>query len=155
MRELRPGLYLRYVDDFVAFGDDKRELGLLGKRIREFLHGLRLSVHERKFRTYRCEDGVTLLGWRILPGQVRLARANVIRMRRRLKTMSALYHAGKLGFEGVNCRIQAWLGHAAFGETWRLRQNLFATFILRAGEHGQNARGRVEQQSTERPRLEP
>jgi len=155
MRELRPGLYLRYVDDFVLFGDDKRELNSMAERIRDFLEGLRLSPHERKFRVYSCEEGVTLLGWRILPGQMRLARPNVIRMRRRLKKMAALYHAGRLRFERVQCRVQAWLGHAAFGDTWRLRQNLFAQFILRAAEHGRNARGFVERQSTERPRLEP
>lgn len=155
MRELRPGLYLRYVDDFVLFGCDKRELRGMAERIREFLQGLRLSPHERKFRVFLCDEGVTLLGWRILPGQTRLPRPNVVRMRRRLKKMAALYHAGRLRFNQVQCRVRSWLGHATFGDTWRLRQNLFARFILRAAEHGRNARGRVEQQSTERPRLEP
>jgi Reverse transcriptase (RNA-dependent DNA polymerase) len=155
IRELRPSLYLRYVDDFVLFGSDKSELGFMADRIRRFLQGLRLSPHERKFRIYRCDEGVTLLGWRILPGQTRLARSNVIRMRRRLKKMAALYQAGRMRFEEVRCRVHAWLGHAAFGDTWRLRQNLFAQFILREAEHSRNARGRVEQQSTERPCLEP
>ena len=127
----------------------------MAERIREFLQGLRLSPHPRKFRVYCCAEGVTLLGWRILPAQMRLARPNVVRMKRRLKKMVALYHAGGLPFEKLNLRVQSWLGHAAFGDTWRLRQNLFDQFILRAAEHGRNARGRVEQQSTERPRLEP
>jgi len=155
MRELQPALYLRYVDDFVLFGDDKRELGRMAERIREFLQGLRLSPHQRKFRVYCCREGVTLLGWRLLPGRARLARANVVRMRRRLKKMAALYHAGRLQFEEVQSRVRAWIGHAAFGDTLRLRQNLFAQVILRAAEHGRSARGRVEQQSTERPRVEP
>jgi len=155
LRELRPGLYLRYVDDFVLFGSDKRELRSMAERIREFLQGLRLSPHERKFRVFCCDEGVTLLGWRILPGQMRLARPNVVRMRRRLKKMAALYDAGRLRIEQVRCRVQSWLGHAAFGDTWQLRQNLFAQFILTRAEHGRNARGRVEQQSTECPRLEP
>jgi len=155
MRELRPGLYLRYVDDFVLFGSDKKELRSMAERIREFLLGLRLSPHERKFRVFCCDEGVTLLGWRILPEQMRLARPNVVRMRRRLKKLVALYHAGRLRFEQVHCCVQSWLGHAAFGDTWRLRQNLFAQVTLRSAEHGRNARGLVEQQSTERPRLEP
>jgi RNA-directed DNA polymerase len=151
LRELRPALYLRYVDDFVLFGDDKRELRGMAECIREFLQGLRLHPHERKFRIFGCAEGVTLLGWRLLPEQARLARPNVIRMRWRLKKMAALYHAGRLRFEEVQYRVQAWLGHAAFGDTWRLRRNLFARFILKAGEHGRNARGLVEQQSSERP----
>ncbi len=155
LRELGPAMYLRYVDDFVLFGDDKHELGAMAERIREFLAGLRLVLHERKCRVYRCADGVTLLGWRILPGEARLARRNVVRMRRRLKKMAALYHAGRLRFEDIERRVHAWLGHAAFGDTWRLRQSLFEPFILRPAEHGRNARGLVEQQSRERPRLEP
>lgn len=155
MRELRPALYLRYVDDFVLFGDDKRELRSMAARIRVFLEGLRLSPHERKFRIYRCDEGLTLLGWRMLPGQTRLARANVVRMRRRLGKMAALYNAGQLAFEDVQRRVQAWLGHASFGDTWRLRRDLFGQVILNAAEHGRNARGRVDQQSTERPRVEP
>ncbi len=121
LRELRPELYLRYVDDFLLFGEDKRELAGMAERIREFLGGLRLRPHERKCRVHRCADGLTFLGWRLLPGQARLARANVVRMRRRLKKMAELYHAGRIGFEEVNCRVQAWLGHAAFGDTWQLR----------------------------------
>ncbi len=155
MRELRPALYLQYVDDFVLFCDDKQELQLMAQRIREFLQSLRLSPHERKFQIYRCRAGVTLLGWRILPTQMRLARANAIRMRRRVRTMVALYHAGAIGFDEVRARTNAWLGHASFGDTWQLRQNVLGPLILNAAEHGRNARGRVEQQSTERPRLEP
>lgn len=124
MRELRPALYLRYVDDFVLFGDDKLDLGSMAERIRDFLHGLRLSPHDRKFRIYRCDEGVTLLGWRLLPGQARLARANVIRMRRRLRKMAVLYHAGRLRFEDVQRRVRAWIGHAAFGDTWRLSNDI-------------------------------
>ncbi len=155
LRELRPALYLRYVDDFVLFGDEKRELRSMALRIGEFLASLRLVPHDRKFRVYTCAEGLTFLGWRILPEQARLARPNVVRMRRRLREMAALYHAGLLRFEDVDCRVQAWLGHAAFGDTRRLRENLFGQFILRPAEHGRNARRLVEQQSTERPRLEP
>jgi retron-type reverse transcriptase len=155
MRELRPGLYLRYVDDFVLFGDDKKDLGRNAERIREFLEGLRLSPHERKTRVYRCDEGLTFLGWRIAQGRMRLARRNVVRMRRRLKSMAAMFHAGKIGFPEMHRRVQAWIGHAAFGDTWRLRQNLFEQVILRTAEHSRNARGFLEQQSRERPRLEP
>jgi hypothetical protein len=107
LRELRPAMYLRYVDDFVLFGDDKHELASMAEQIRAFLEGLRLVLHERKCRVYQCADGVTLLGWRIMPERVRLARVNVVRMRRRLKTMAALYHAGRLRFEQVHHRVRA------------------------------------------------
>ncbi len=155
MRELRPGLYLRYVDDLVLFADDKAELARMAERIRIFLESLRLCPHERKFRIYRCADGLTFLGWRLLPGRTRLARANVVRMRRRLRAIEAGYHAGRLSFPDVRCRIHAWLGHASFGDTWRLAENLFGGFTLVAAERGRNAGRLVEQQSRERPGVEP
>ena len=155
LREIKPSLYLRYVDDFVAFGDDREELLDAGERIRDFLGGLRLRVNERKFDVHPCKGGVTFLGWRLLPRQARLARPNAVRIRKRLRALSRHYHAGLLSFDEVNCRVQSWLGHASWGDTWRLRRQLFAGFILRPAEHGRSARWRVEQQTTERPRFEP
>lgn len=124
-------------------------------RIRVFLEDLRLCVNERKFQVHPCAGGVTFLGWRLLPGRARLARGNVVRIRRRLRGMRKKYQAGLLTFAHLNATVQAWLGHAAWGDTWRLRRQLFGSLTLVAAAHGRNAGRRLEQQSTERPRLEP
>jgi retron-type reverse transcriptase len=157
LRELRPGVYLRYVDDFVLFGDDKRELGVSRARVADFLEGLRLRIHDGKSRAYRCSDGFPFLGWRLFPEWSRLPRPKAVAVRRRLRRISALYHRGELDFAGVQCRIQAWLGHARHGNTLGLREQLFEGFTLIAAERGRRCfAGRVlEQQSTERPRVEP
>ncbi|MEO8657248.1 MAG: reverse transcriptase/maturase family protein [Bryobacteraceae bacterium] len=156
MRELQPPLYLRYVDDFVLFGNNKDDLGAMRNRIVEYLAGLRLRLHEGKSRVYRCEDGLRFLGWRLFPGRARLPRPHVVAVRRRLRAMEIGYQAGLLGFEDVRARVQAWIGHAAFGDTWRLRQALFHSFILMPADRGRrSARRLLEQQSTERARLEP
>lgn len=156
LRELRPALYLRYVDDFVLFGEEAAELERMRGRIGEFLEELRLRPHAKKNRVYRVSGGFTLLGWRLTPGRTRLARTNVVRMRRRLRGMAKSYHAGHLQFGDLRQRVQAWLGHARFGDTWGLRRNLFGDVMLNAVEHGRSvARGFLEQQSTERARVEP
>ena len=156
-RDLRPALYLRYVDDFVLFGDDKSRLRDMRGAMQEFLAGLRLRLHAGKSRVYRCEEGVPLLGWRMFPGCARLPRRHVVRVRRRLREVCAAYHAGDLDFESVRRRVHAWLGHSAFGRTWKLRRQLFDSFILVAAERSRNcAAGRVvEQQSAERPLVQP
>jgi hypothetical protein len=92
----------------------------------------------RKFRMRRCQDGVTFLGWRLFPDRARLLRANVVRVRRRLRRLAEEYHAGRFRFE-------AWLGHAGFGDTWRLRRQLFREITLTGGEHGRNAGRLLEQ----------
>jgi retron-type reverse transcriptase len=155
LRELHPALYLRYVDDFVLFGDDKGALKTMRERIERYLATCRLSLHARKSRVYSCAEGLTFLGWRLLPQQTRIARPNVVRMRRRLRRLQHLYHAGRIDFAALKQRVQAWLGHAAFGDTWRLRAGLFDACILIAAEHGRSARGLVEQQSRKCPRVEP
>jgi retron-type reverse transcriptase len=125
LRQLRPGHYVRYVDDFLLFGDDKRQLGDMRARIEDFLAGLRLRIHARKSRAYRTKDGVTFLGWRVFPARLRLVRSNVVRCRRRLKTMCEAYRAGCMRLSEVSTRVRAWIAHAEHGNTWRLRAQLF------------------------------
>jgi len=155
LRELRPALYLRYVDDLAIFGDDKAALASQRRAIAARLEDLRLELNEGKSRVYRCADGVTFLGWRLFPGHARLPRRNVVSMQRRLRRIQEKFHRAEMDFAGVQRRISAWLGHAAFGDTWKLRQRLFGGFILVGAERSRSARGFVEQQHQERPGLEP
>ena len=129
-RELRPGSYLRYVDDFLLFGECQRELGRMKARLEQCLGELRLNVHERKSRVYRCQDGVTFLGWRIFPGRTRLVRENVVRFRRRMRELQRAFGRGEIGWKQMQPRVQAWIGHAAHGNTWKLREQLFGQFAF-------------------------
>jgi hypothetical protein len=88
-RNLRPGAYARYVDDFVLFSDSKEELQEMHARIREFPYRYRLSLPAGKSRVYRCCDGFPFLGFRLFPTHARLARGNVARFRRRLRRLPA------------------------------------------------------------------
>ena len=132
-RELRPACYIRYVDDFLLFGQCKAILAEMRSAAEDFLEGLRLLVHERKSRVYRCRDGVTFLGWRLYPERSRLVRDNVARFRRRLRQMERAFREGAATSEEIRARIHSWIGHAAAGNTWRLREQLFAQFTLVKG----------------------
>lgn len=156
LREIKPAVYLRYVDDLVLFGNSKDALTEARASIAGFLCGLRMQLNEGKSRVYRCRDGITYLGWRLYPGLTRLPRDKVVRTRHRLATMANRFHQGALDFPAVRRRLSAWIGYAAFGDTEALRRRLFRSFILKGAERGRNsARGFLEQQSSERPRLEP
>ena len=146
LRELRPGAYLRYVDDFVLFGDSQSELLHMRHRIVDFLAQLRLALHEGKSRVYRCQDGFTLLGWRLSPGKALLPRATIVRVRRRFRAIVHAYHHGGLDLAGVLARLNAWRGHAQSGSTAALIERLFDSVILIPAERGRiAARGRLEQ----------
>jgi retron-type reverse transcriptase len=132
-RELRPACYVRYVDDFLLFGESKATLAEMRCAAEGFLEGLRLLMHERKSRVYRCADGVAFVGWRLFPQRSRLVRENVVRFRRRLRRMERAFRIGAVTRDEIQARIHSWIGHAAAGDTWRLREQLFAQFTLVKG----------------------
>jgi 50S ribosomal subunit-associated GTPase HflX len=116
------------------FGESKAKLADMRRAVEASLERLRLLVHQRKSRVYRCADGVTFLGWRLFPQKSRLVRENVVRFRRRLRQMERAFREGAATREEIRARIHSWIGHAAAGDTWRLREHLFAQFTLVEGE---------------------
>ena len=139
-RELRPAVYVRYVDDFLLFGDSKDELEDRLERIQPLLGRLRLELHTRKSRVYRTKDGVTFLGWRVFPDHIRLVRDNVVRFRRRLRRLCAEYEQGVWEWNQIDARVRAWMAHAAHGDTWKLREQIFGQYVFRrSSEEGGRA----------------
>ncbi len=70
-RELRPACYIRYVDDFLLFGQSRVSCPKCGARWK--LHSKRfvLLVHQRKSRVYRCADGDYVSRLAAVPGEMR------------------------------------------------------------------------------------
>ena len=130
-RELHCRAYLRYVDDFLLFGDDKRELWDWKAAIAGFLGGLRLVPHPRKSLVYPVRDGIPFLGFRIWPTHRRLKRANVHAFVRRLHKQLNAYGEGELQLQDLNESVRAWVAHAAHGDTYRLRAQLFRHLQVR------------------------
>ena len=106
-RELKPGSYARYVDDFLLFDSSREALEDMRARIVDLLEGLRLRIHAGKSRVYRSADGVTFLGWQVFPRLMRLAPANMVRFRRKLRATQRSHAAGLMGMAEVKQRVQA------------------------------------------------
>ena len=128
LREIRPRSYCRYVDDFLLFHEDKAFLAEALRHVEERLAALRLILHPGKSRVYRTADGVTFLGWRIFPDHRRLVRGNVVRFRRRIRALKEEFDAGRIEWEEVAQRLQAWNAHASHGNTWKLREQIFGKY---------------------------
>jgi retron-type reverse transcriptase len=121
---LRPRGYLRYVDDFVLFADDKRSLHAARDSISRHLEGLRLRLHETKTFVAPARAGCRFLGFVVTPWVRKLRAENVRAFRRRLRAAGwrpgdAMEPDGELGRS-----VSAWVAHAAHGSTWRLRRRL-------------------------------
>jgi retron-type reverse transcriptase len=126
--------YLRYMDDFLVFGDDKLALGEVRARITGYLETLRLKLHEGKSRVYRCDDGPGFLGFRIFPRFRLLARGNAGRARRRFRKMRDSYSRGLLAPAEVTRSVGSWVAHAVWGNTFRLRRKILAESTFARGE---------------------
>jgi hypothetical protein len=123
---LRARGYLRYVDDFVIFGDDPRRLAEARAACRTYLATLRLRLHPGKCAISRVCDGTRFLGYRVFPHRRLLPWANVVRMRRRWQRLRAARARGLLTWPEVRHRVAGWLGHAARATTRGLCARLFA-----------------------------
>jgi retron-type reverse transcriptase len=122
---LRLAGYVRYVDDFVAFADDKRQLTEAQRQVRTFLEGLRLRLHPTKDVIFPVRQGIAFLGYRVFRSHLGLAKANVWRFRRRLRSLQRQYAQRQISLDNARRRIVSWIGHARQADTYRLRSRLF------------------------------
>lgn len=121
--------YVRYVDDFLLFADDKAVLNQWQREIILFLQSLRLTLHENRAQTRPVERGIPFLGFTVYPDHRRLKRSKGITYRRLLKTLWSRFQAGEITREQGRASVVAWLGHIRHGDTWGLRRRMFKEVI--------------------------
>lgn len=123
-RGLRCLAYLRYVDDFLLFADDKRLLWAWKDQVRDKLADLRLTLHERSSTVYPVENGIPYLGFRVYPDHRRLKRRNGVAFVRRLRRSRAELARREIDLQTLRSRVQGWVAHAGHADTWGLRRAL-------------------------------
>jgi len=117
--------YLRYVDDFALFSDDRAFLADARIAIEAYLETLRLKIHPIKSQLFETRIGPTFLGFRVLPDHVRVKAASLHRARARHRHYQTLYASGQISFEQLTHSIQSWAAHLKHADTWQLRQDIF------------------------------
>lgn len=122
--------YQRYVDDFLLFADDKVTLHCWRDEVIDFLHTLRLTLHEHRAQPRPVTQGIPFLGFTVYPDHRRLKRRKGIGYRRHLYTLYAQYQRGEIGRTEIDASVQAWVGHAMHGDTWGLRTELLGNVVL-------------------------
>jgi retron-type reverse transcriptase len=130
-RRLRCLAYLRYVDDFLLFADNKAQLWAWKAAINELLAELRLTLHERESTVYPVATGIPFLGFRVYPDHRLLKRRNGVAFARRLRVAYRAVDAGAMSHDDLRRRVKGWIAHASHGDTWRLRRSLLAVPVPR------------------------
>jgi retron-type reverse transcriptase len=123
-RQLHCPAYLRYVDDFLLFSENKRLLWNWKAAIREVLASLRLTLHENSSTVYPVSTGIPFLGFRIYPTHRRLKRKNGVNFQRRFARLRKQYRRGEISLADLDRSILGWVAHAQHGQTYGLRKAL-------------------------------
>jgi retron-type reverse transcriptase len=125
-RRLNCRAYVRYVDDFLLFSDDKAQLHRWKEEIMAFLGGLRLALHVRKSVVFPVSEGIDFLGYRVFAARRRMRRTTVRRFTRRLRSLQEGHRGGRIPIQQVSQSIQSWVAHCRHAQTFRLRRAILS-----------------------------
>jgi len=124
-RELGCSAYLRYVDDFLLFGNNKTEMMKWRDAIVKRLERLRLTIHKGSAHPHSVEKGIPFLGFRLFPDYRRVKQRKGFAYRRKLRYLTQV-----AGRETVRASVQGWINHVRYADTLRLRQSMLKEFNL-------------------------
>lgn len=127
---LKATKYLRYVDDFAIFSDDKNYLQEARLKVEEFLSTIRLKIHPIKSQIFETKHGAAFLGFRVFPDHIRVNSENLRRARHRLRQLQEDYQNGVVTFAQLAQSIRSWIAHLEHGNTWQLREQIFDKLIF-------------------------
>lgn len=123
--------YLRYVDDFALFSDDRSFLVESWTAINAYLATLRLRLHPVKSQLFETRLGANFVGFRVLPDRIRIRNDNLRRARHRCRQLQQNYNRGELSLAEVVQRLRSWEAHLLHGDTQGLRRHMFDQVVFK------------------------
>jgi RNA-directed DNA polymerase len=124
-QDLRVKGYLRYVDDFLLFGDDKAELKKLGRQCAGHLAEIGLEIHPDKYRLLPTNKAVDFCGYVVrADGRVKVRKSSVRRFQRRYRVRSRAVKGGTMECSELTRSVKAWVAHAQHAQSWGLRRDV-------------------------------
>jgi len=153
-----PGVrgYVRYMDDFVSWADDKGPLMVLGRQVASFAaEHLGLALKHAP-APQPCSRGMDFLGYRIFPTHTRLGRRSKVRYRRRLRAILPRVESGEIPELAAQQRLTALTAFLLPAKSWQYRRRVLGQFGsvaigLQPGEPGRQ----LEQQRQQHPHGQP
>lgn len=129
-RELKCRAYIRYVDDFILFSEDKQELSRWRRQITRKLSESRLTLHEARAQIFPVSTGIPFLGFRVYPDHRLLKTRKAIRFRSKLKHLLQECGNGRLDVSKLAQSLQSWIHYVSYGDTWGLRRSVLKGVVL-------------------------
>jgi hypothetical protein len=129
-RELRCPGYIRYVDDFALFAEDKQTLWEWKAALVERLGRLRLTIHLGA-HPRPVSEGLPFLGFITFPERRRLKRRKGVHFERKLRETVASVETGEVPISQLNESIRSWVEHVRHGNTTGLRKAVLGTIRMK------------------------
>lgn len=123
-RNLQCKGYVRYVDDFLLFADNKKILSEWREQVIAYLANLRLTLHEHSAQARPVTEGIPFLGFILFPTHRRLKSRKGLAFRRKLNLLLADYRTAQIPFSKLDASIKGWVNHVRFANTWHLRLSI-------------------------------
>lgn len=118
--------YVRYMDDFCIFSNDKNLLKALYKEIVAFLDDkLNLDIKDTATLINTSLHGMPFLGVRIFPKMVRLKKENFKRSFNKLKTREWEYDKGLIDYNRYTSSMQSLITHMNYYGNNLLQRRLY------------------------------
>lgn len=112
--ELKIHDYIRYCDDFLLFGNDKKYLHECRKRIDEFIH-MKLDLEFSRSDVFNVKQGVDFLGYRHFDNYILVRKSTAKKMIKKVTMLPKRLEDGEITKDELRSildSISGWLSHA-------------------------------------------
>lgn len=123
--------YVRYMDDMLLWGDDRRELQRVQRECELFVAD-ELSLEFKPAQVRRVEQGISFLGCRLFPTHVELNRRSKQRWQRRIRFLEKAYRLGLLSDLDLRKRLSSLTAFArgAGVRSWKFRTSVLEPWLV-------------------------
>ena len=141
--ELKERFYMRYMDDMLILGDDKKHLQEIKDKVERFLNAeLKLNLNGKtSIRPIRC--GIEFVGFRVWSTHRKLRKTSAKKLKRGLKWIQRQYAEGNVTLDQIRPNLMSYLGVMKHFDSYRLRKKISETFVLQRAspeEHGRRGK---------------
>ena len=126
--------YLRYMDDFIIFSNDKTDLKNELRHVAEFLRSRLALELKQNIQLNKTERGVPFLGHRLFPTHTRLFSEGIKRFSNRHRECEKKYRDGNWPVQKLVQHLDALYAHAGSNDFLAMRRNFFEKFRVPSRE---------------------
>jgi len=118
--------YVRYMDDFLLFDNNKAKLHDYLSKIRNFINNtLLLEIKENEIVLAPVTQGIEFLGFRIFRKTIRMQRNKLVRFRRKIRKREKQYIDGEISEDELINSVRSMIAHISHYNTFKMRQSFF------------------------------